>query len=375
MGNVVLRCEAAQTTNSQAWDSISQRITRLRFPLVLFVVLIHSSGVPFGGRGGVFPAGFPLWVEGFQVLLSEVLARVAVPLFFGISGYLFFRSRDFPADYRRKVTGRLLSLGIPFLLWNLFAQVIFSLGRWHPSLGHFFSTDKGTGFSRGLLSGINELLGLTESPIAFQFWFIRDLIVWSVLGMALYAVLSRVGVFFLGALAVAWLAGVNTILGAVTLESLLFFGVGGLCAIKRVSYARLDGTSALGVIVGAYIVLAATDGWLIIAGTPILWLHRLGIFIGMLMVWYGSPCILKGRLGRGSEKAAVFAFFVFAFHEPLLRIVRKILWKFESPASGLELLVFYLLPGTMVVVLALGTAWIWRHFHRPTYALVVGGRE
>lgn len=69
----------------------SQTISFLRFPLIVGVVMIHSyfSEVVINGVDLVKNGFFPIYST-VSFLFSQIVSRVAVPLFFFISGFLFF---------------------------------------------------------------------------------------------------------------------------------------------------------------------------------------------------------------------------------------------------------------------------------------------
>lgn len=75
---------------------ISESISWLRFPLVLMVVFIHSSGFgEFQTDSFNFSALSDINLYDFsRILVSQILCQVAVPLFFIISGYLFYTKFD-----------------------------------------------------------------------------------------------------------------------------------------------------------------------------------------------------------------------------------------------------------------------------------------
>ena len=70
----------------------SETISYLRFPLIVAVILIHSS-ISSGtinwlmGTYGEFGHGT---YDSVSFLISDVIARMAVPVFFLSSGFLFF---------------------------------------------------------------------------------------------------------------------------------------------------------------------------------------------------------------------------------------------------------------------------------------------
>ena len=99
----------------------SSTISALRFPLTVGVVFIHfnvlSDNLAVRGTGNA--EHFPTWLVCMFNLFSEVLPRIAVPLFFIISGYLFFRSGFMIRTYTDKLRRRVRTLLVPYILWNL----------------------------------------------------------------------------------------------------------------------------------------------------------------------------------------------------------------------------------------------------------------
>ena len=69
----------------------SHVISYLRFWLIIGVVLIHSvpDKVVIDGADIIDGHNFEIY-NTFRYLISEVVARIAVPAFFFISGFLFF---------------------------------------------------------------------------------------------------------------------------------------------------------------------------------------------------------------------------------------------------------------------------------------------
>ena len=106
-------------------EHISKTISFLRFPLIVLVVFIHSYiMMPYHGSD-VTASEVPIFYN-IEFLLSEIIACIAVPLFFLISGFLFFyRLQGFnQAKYFEKIKKRFKTLFIPYLFWSVFAILI-----------------------------------------------------------------------------------------------------------------------------------------------------------------------------------------------------------------------------------------------------------
>ena len=169
---------------------ISELIKTLRFPLMFCIVIIHviamTESYCFSGNSH--------WVYFLKVLSPFI--SLAVPLFFAISGYLFFNNAEtFSATvYKKKLKSRMHSLVIPYFLWSsifLFIKII--LEAVSPEM-----------LSAGLLSGgIFFVLksffvyAPNGTPLVSQFWFLRDLIFIVFFTPLLYFCFRKMRVFFL----------------------------------------------------------------------------------------------------------------------------------------------------------------------------------
>lgn len=120
------------TSNSSNVDTSkfggeSETISYLRFPLIVLVVMIHSKfdGVVVNGVGLMHDGGFPCYST-ISTLVSNIIASIAVPLFYFISGFLFFfKTAFFSFDvYCSKIKKRAKTILIPYLCWNLFVILL-----------------------------------------------------------------------------------------------------------------------------------------------------------------------------------------------------------------------------------------------------------
>lgn len=88
--------------------------------LSVLVIFVHSTHFSLASLQAVphadfFSTSFLIKIEFF---FSEFLGQVAVPGFFFLSGFLFFRGLDDVKSWGRKLKSRVFSYVLPYLLWN-----------------------------------------------------------------------------------------------------------------------------------------------------------------------------------------------------------------------------------------------------------------
>ena len=138
-----------QPLRKEDYTRLSEAISWIRFPLIFLIILLHCySTVKLPGNHVMyFKAIYP-----FSLWLGET----GVPGFFFISGFLFFHSKK---THRQKISSRIHTLLIPYLLWNLILlglYVVAFLVGWIP-------------VERGVGTCVAIVLG--EIAIAFVIWF------------------------------------------------------------------------------------------------------------------------------------------------------------------------------------------------------------
>jgi fucose 4-O-acetylase-like acetyltransferase len=128
-----------QLTDTKSDTIQSQVIDLLRFPLIIGVVFIHNASPTFFFQGVELgsSSSLPIYSVCSQ-LFSQILGSVAVPLFFLISGFLFFLNVDFNKQiYVKKLCARAKTLLIPYLFWNGLSILCYFVVRYLPSLEHY----------------------------------------------------------------------------------------------------------------------------------------------------------------------------------------------------------------------------------------------
>ena len=207
---------------------ISLAIDRLKFPLICGVVFIHNQlkGGEISISGKSVPIPDALWYEAVINLFSYVIPCIAVPIFFIISGYLFFKEGTFNEKlYRTKMKKRFRSLLVPYILWNTFALLIFLFVR-IPALHSLFpnvSLEQIT-LSK-VLSGYWACEG-NGFPFDFPLWYVRELILMVIISPLLYVVVKKMKLWFFIPVTICMFFQLCPMEFRLTLSACFFFSLG-----------------------------------------------------------------------------------------------------------------------------------------------------
>jgi peptidoglycan/LPS O-acetylase OafA/YrhL len=168
-----------------------------------------------------------------------------------------------------------------------------------------------------------------------------------------------------------WILGVVPVFVPAAM-GLLFFSAGALCGINGKSLFALDRYGVAACIAFVPIVLADTiwyTAWFNV------YLHRTGLLVGVVAALYSTKLILHHeRLTNWIVTLGGASFFVYAAHEPVLRIVRTLTFKYIPFDWPYTMLVLYLAIPMVVVVLL-----VWCHrlltiLCPRTLSVITGGR-
>ena len=192
----------------------SQNLDLLRFPLAIVVMTIHVWFPGVADATADVPA-----LNALSGLVAGLLWDQSVPVYFFISGFVFFLNADMSAaTYRRKLRNRTKSLLIPYIIWNTLAiakLLLFAL----PCLGFLFADqrtladmDLSAGavawsywdISRGIMH--TPLVTGEIYPIDTPLWFLRDLMIVVVTTPLLHLALRRARRVTMALLFAAWAA-------------------------------------------------------------------------------------------------------------------------------------------------------------------------
>ncbi len=313
----------------------SKTLTLLKGFAIILVVMIHSDVRQ--AMSAEHLSALDLYMQG----LTRIIVVNAVPLFFFISGFLFFLKKD---SYLNKWKKRAKSLLVPYIIWCIIGFLIPFFFQQVLGLGHLFKG--GEGHLKPIADFecwdyLKMFWNIRDgAPILSTLWFLRNLILLVILAPVFHFLATRLKWAFPVSLAINYLF---TNWGILCLGSgdLFFFGMGNYLAINSNSG-------------GVLLLDKQKYSWLV----PV-WM--LTFIISMVAYYYGMyerlatnifvvfDCMLMYKLMRTAVdkwdmtwlvKISTASFFIYLFHEPWLGYVIGMFFKFVHPTG----LLCYIMP-------------------------------
>ena len=355
-------------------DSLDSRqsvlIKAMRFPLICLVVIAHSAGV--------FPTPTVEWsLDGLNVFhfVAEMISRhfcsTGTCWFFVFSGFLLFyylKEGEFSPEWVGvKWKKRIRSLLLPYLLWNLLAVlIIYSKNYIFQSLS--------LEVQQGELEMVRQgpLHWFFTGPADFPLWFLRDLMLLTLLSPLMYLFFKRFRWLSLTLLVLLYLSPLDPRIP--TMRSIFFFSIGVWLGTHKINLLSLCQRVKKPAAIIALILLPVATSQI---GRPMhTLLLRLFFPFGMIVFMNLCDSIINHEKRR--ERLCALSssvFFIYAAHEIYILGWSKgiCLRLFGTSLAGIWMR--YLLVPVMVVMVCLALYRILDKLMPRALSFACGGRS
>ncbi|MGM9852908.1 MAG: acyltransferase family protein [Muribaculaceae bacterium] len=330
--------------------------------MLLFVVICHSTPLD-----EVTNVSSNIIGTGIVECIVTGFCRACVPVFFAISGFLFFRNVrqwDWKA-WKSKLGRRAVTLLIPYMLWNVIASLLFLFKV------RYMGSDGFGVFADGSFNPLRYLEGFWRLndgyPYDYPLWFLRNLIVLCIFAPLVYLLARRTAVF---------------------LVAFVLF----LCVFQHTESGELP------FVIGAW--LGMHPGWYrrftvrkIAIAMLVVW-----IIAAFLLVTVDMPDKLHGMLKTTRDISAISAvlglcgladadkmmflmrkllpatFFIYAFHGLMRTVVAKACLSLTGDNSSISILIAFFLIFAILIVVSYIAYRLCKLFTPRLCSLLCGGR-
>ena len=344
------------------------------FLLSLLVVFVHSTHFSVEELQGVARLPFfeNSFLEKWEFFFSEFLGQVAVPGFFLVSGYLFFRNLQSLSQWKEKLEKRFFSYVLPYLFWNTGMTVLYLL---------FQKAD----FS---IHGILEGIFLYRYQPVFWYFFQLILLTYACPFFALGLFLLRKcfspkrGNILFGIFPLFFLGLVYFRLDIPYLneDAAFYYSFGGALALlgmglsqgETANSSKSNGRKSLfaslfllgvAVLCYSYTFWGGKPGFLLLTTV----LYRISTALFLLLLCQ------RGFFAFG-KKYADQNFYLYAVHYLFLRLWFMLQKHFFPEAGEALLFCFYTLSPVYCLLLSQATSYLLKKYANPLWRILNGGR-
>lgn len=328
------------------------------FVLSILVFLIHiSSFAQYSGNEGII-----------SVINSKVsyffkysITRFAVPMYFILSGMLFFRDYS-NKKYLSKVKSRFFSLCIPYLIWNTL-WMTFDIICSYTFISSFF-----TGRKMFVLTWGNILRGVFLAECNIPFWFISYLIVFVFLS-PLFDLLAKnkyVGIATIVSLSIFSIFEI----GNLKYDAIVFYLLGAFLGKHYFAYFTRKTSQRTGIFaiiyLAIYIIAKNVFPTSTYLGKPFV---KIVVFI---LAAYSLWCAIDLIIGKISPKP-IYArsFAVFVFHTNVSAVICEVLYLL-FPKNGYFALPNFVLTLVLTLLVINVFCAVAERYLPQTYGLLMG---
>lgn len=344
-------------------------ISNLKLLLILAVVIIHSNLACELS----LDQGFMCQVVEF--FSNAVCNSLAVPCFFIVSGFLFFRSVEkFSAKvYFNKLRSRIHTLLIPYIIWNVIACALFLFKVYKLHFDGLGIVEDGSMNWANFFAGFFYIDQAQSEPFAFAFWFIRNLLVFIVLA-PVFRLISHNLYTLLATIAFFHLFGLNTYFGE-------WFAFGAYLGRHHKDLALFDLKKSLWLIGLVFVAAVAVMHYVLNSGIDGLQrtiVHYLVVISSFILLLNWAKRIEQSKSLLNNAKLVNATFFIYAFHQLFCRQCR-VLWEMllgcNQPDAHVQVLVAYILTIITLTSVSFGVYLVFNRLSPKVMRLFTGGRQ
>nr|WP_299343586.1 acyltransferase family protein [Allomuricauda sp.] len=318
---------------------LSVKISLVSFFLLLYVVFAHSYNISFEENADNY-----VWF--IQNWISFGLSDIIIPIFFFISGYLFFLSFDINKNldwnaFKTKITKRMHTLGKPYLFWCIFWFAFVYILQLIPALQPFFPNPLYD------MSLAEQFWNMLLEPINYPFWFIRELLLYVLITPFIYLTVKYLKFYVIIALFIAALFDTSIVtlfeVDMYKYYMMAYFIFGAYCAMYKVSLKTNMNKYLIYFLILIWIVSSAIAKYFELyyqEAWAIRLLADLSALIGCIAMWGLYDLMDKTRQFKFHD-IFTYGFFIYATHGVPILFLKKIFDAFFD-LTDYQLLLLYL---------------------------------
>lgn len=355
-------------------DALTSRVVSfLRFPLIVAVIFIHCNLMVKNPELETMPVFY------FLVYITMKLVCIAVPLFFFISGLLFFKEGCFDFGlYQKKLKRRVHTIVIPYLLWNIiyflilgFMQLIKpdTLVILHKHIADFRFQD-----FLWIFWDISQITGLPDDQRAClvgAFWFLQCLFVLFLVSPIVYYLIKYLRHFVLFIIGFLYFTDFIPEMPGIQCNAIVYFMLGAYFSIMNIDFIGIIKQTPI----QFYIVLMIGALFISYLFNDNATIYNITDLFLQAVVFAITAYMIESNRWRENQYLISSVFFVFAVHRLFSATLMTISYYIiPSIYSDFVLYLYYLLMVLLTMVASLAVYQLFNRCLPRTTNVLNGGR-
>lgn len=336
------------------------KISFLGFILSILVIYAHSYNTELF----MIPSKNILY--SIENILASKVAQTAVPGFFMISSYLFFRNINIKV-LAHKLLRRFYSILIPYMLWNF----IYYIGYFIASHIPYVSEIVGKGIISFNINGL--IFAIFLHKYNYVFWFILQLILLIIISPILYFILKNKYLSVIGLIFIIFLLHTGINLKFINTDALFYYYTAGLFSmyfsqITEKNYSlKLSSAGIIPAALGIFIYRLTfyTNNTAFIVYSRFLFIVAIWLLLNEEII--KSPILYKYK------KYFSNTFLVYATHLAIVRMINKS-FAILFPNNSLVATILFLSMPILIFAIVTPIAFFIRKYMPIFYDLISGRR-
>lgn len=371
---------------------ISKTIYFIRFPLIIGVIFSHYNILErdFSFYNNHYGLNNPEWFINLVVFISNVISPISVPIFFFISGFLFFYQKDFNyLIYKQKIGKRIKTLLIPYILWNIIA-ILNQAIRTLPIFASIFTNSSKIVYKFTLVRLFNTFFYCNSQngifiypnadifadgylPINAPMWYIRDLMAIILISPIIFWFIKKIGFIFILLLCSyvcfigpSFFPDANYI--SLVIYNMIFFSFGAYYSIKQLNF--IDCFQNFNLIPFVFLSFALIDTFV-----NSFYIHFIVVIMGIISAIVIVSHLLKYEKIKMNKLLTNSSFFIFALHTLIIDDIGKgLIFLFHLPDTVFIMLSLYFIVPLLTIAICLLLYVFLKKYIPGLLSLLSGGR-
>lgn len=343
---------------------LSNKITVISIIMAYLVVQLHAYNITVYSLDGESGNRFVVILENFV----DKVCKLAVPMFFLISGYLFFRDYELK-DTIRKWKTRLKTIVLPWILWGILYWIYFLV------INNIMGENFVDNVSFSLKSFFDNVIA-HENTI---FWYMQTTVFFVMLAPLIYVVVRNTKSFPVGSITIIIVLFLCTV--GVIPDQIRCFGDDIINYLPSKNYNI--GYFMMGAYIGVNykeiikkknknLAIFCCIG-LAVCIILLQFVHQIGFMnmISCIFLWYALDLF---KFDKELPWYMHISFFVYCAHIAILNVIERVIVIFAGKNSVIWALLDFIFAPMLTFVIVFFIAYVMRRFTPRIWSVLNGGR-